>query len=130
MAAQMPKKSTRRLIEETLKDNKAQDVRVLDVRGRCDFADYMIVASGTSSRHVQTLAEKIREALIENGRRPLGMEGEDLGEWVLVDAGDTLAHVMRPQTRDFYQLEKLWDVETKPVRRRKAAPPVRSNRVE
>jgi ribosome-associated protein len=91
-----------------LADAKGQDVRVLDVRGVTDFTDYMILASGTSSRHVQTLADKVRTHMRERGMRPVGSEGEAVGDWVLIDYGDVVVHLMRPQVRDFYNLEKLW----------------------
>lgn len=95
-------------IYQALVDAKAQDIKVLDVRKVTDFTDYMIVASGTSSRHVQTLAQKIRDRLREHGIKPAGSEGEQVGDWVLIDFGDVVTHVMRPQIRDFYNLEKLW----------------------
>ena len=104
MQAQMKQQE----IYQALVDAKAQDIKVLDVRKVTDFTDYMIVASGTSSRHVQTLAQKIRDRLREHGIKPVGSEGEQVGDWVLIDFGDVVAHVMRPQVRDFYNLEKLW----------------------
>lgn len=109
-------------IYQALADAKAQDIKVLDVRKVTDFTDYMIVASGTSSRHVQTLAQKIRERLREHGIKPVGSEGEQVGDWVLIDFGDVVAHVMRPQVRDFYNLEKLWGdgAEVEQVTRGKA----------
>lgn len=97
-----------KLIIATLAEAKGQDIRVLDVRRSAGFTDYMVIVSGTSSRHVQTLADKVVEALCRHGRRPLGVEGESHGDWVLIDFGEVVAHVMRPQTRDFYNLEKLW----------------------
>lgn len=93
-----------------LEDAKAQDVVSLDVRKMTDVADYMIVASGTSTRHVASMADKVADKLRGLGRKPLGIEGQDIGEWVLIDYGDVVVHLMRPQTRDFYNLEKLWSV--------------------
>jgi ribosome-associated protein len=115
-----------KLITATLAEAKGQDIRVLDVRLSAGFTDYMVIASGTSSRHVQTLADKVIEALRRCGRRPLGVEGEAHGDWVLIDFGEVVTHVMRPQTRDFYGLEKLWgEIEAigtgKPPPRRRAA---------
>ncbi len=111
----MPKKKLYRLITDALRDAKAKDIVVLDVRKVSDFTDYMVIASGTSTRHVQSTADKLIEKLRGHGRRALGVEGLGVGEWVLVDFGEAVVHVMRPPTRDFYNLEKLWS-EGKPVR--------------
>ena len=93
-----------------LEDLKGIDIRVLDVRGRCSFTDLMIFASGSSDRHVKSLANNVDDKVRENGVRPLGIEGNDQAQanWVLVDLGDIVVHVMLPETREFYQLEKLW----------------------
>jgi ribosome-associated protein len=91
-----------------LEDAKGIDVSVLDVRKLTDFTDYMVIASGTSNRHVATLADKVVERLRAHGVRPVSVEGERLGEWVLIDYSDIVVHVMHPATRDFYNLEKLW----------------------
>lgn len=91
-----------------LEDAKALDIVVLDVRKLTDIADYMVIASGTSTRHVSGAADRVVDSMRALGRKPLGVEGKDTGEWVLVDFGDVVAHIMRPQTRDFYNLEKLW----------------------
>jgi len=104
----MPKKKLYSLIVDALQDAKAKDIVVLDVRKVSDFTDYMVIASGTSSRHVQSTADRVVERLRAHGRRTSGVEGMDLGEWVLIDFGEAVVHVMRPQTRDFYNIEKLW----------------------
>ena len=91
-----------------LEDAKALDIVLLDVRKLTDITDYMIVASGTSTRHVAGVADKLVDHMRALGRKPIGMEGKEIGEWVLIDFGDVVAHIMRPQTRDFYNLEKLW----------------------
>ncbi|HEX9625447.1 MAG TPA: ribosome silencing factor [Acidiferrobacterales bacterium] len=104
----MQAKRMQQLISEALADAKGQDVRVLDVRRVTDFTDYMIIVTGTSNRHVVSMADKVLDKLREHDQRPLGVEGEDLGDWVLIDFGDVVVHIMRPQTRDFYNLEKLW----------------------
>lgn len=93
-----------------LEDLKAQDVQVLDVHGMTSITDIMIIASGTSDRHIKALADNVVEAAKKHGLQPLGVEGETSREWVLVDLGDVIVHVMHPQTRAFYNLEKLWTV--------------------
>ena len=97
-----------RLITDTMKDLKAQDVQTLDVRAQTTMTDYMIIASGRSSRQVKAIADKIIEAAKSRQIRPLGVEGAQQAEWILIDFGDVIAHVMQPGTRDYYQLEKLW----------------------
>ncbi len=104
----MRAKKIQQLIYAALIDAKAQDVTVLDVRKLADFTDTMVIASGTSTRHVQSVADKLIDSLRDHGVRPIGVEGKTIGEWVLIDFGDAVVHVMRPQTRDFYNLEKLW----------------------
>ena len=98
------------LVVEALDDVKAQDIVRLDVRDLTTVTDYMVVASGTSSRHVQALVENVAEKAKEAGHRPIGIEGEDGGEWVLLDLQDALVHVMLPKVREFYNLEKLWSL--------------------
>lgn len=93
-----------------LEDLKAQDIQVLDVRGMTSITDLMIVASGTSDRHIKALADNVVESVKKHGLQPIGVEGETSREWVLVDLGDVILHVMHPQTRAFYNLEKLWTV--------------------
>ena len=92
-----------------LDEIKAIDVRVLDVRPLTDITDFMIIASGRSNRQVRALADEVVAEATLRGVRPLGIEGFDQGTWVLVDLGDVVVHVMQPATRDFYQLERLWD---------------------
>ena len=98
------------LVVAALEEVKAQDIVRLDVKDMTTVTDYMIVASGTSSRHVQALADAVAEKAREAGHRPVGIEGEDGGEWVLIDLQDTLVHVMLPRVREFYNLEKLWSL--------------------
>ena len=101
-----------------LEDMKAVNIKVLDVRGLTDVADTMIVASGTSDRHVRAIAERVIETAKAAGRRPMGTEGKQDAEWVLVDLQDVLVHVMLPRVREFYALEQLWEA---PMAARRAA---------
>ncbi|MCB1843907.1 MAG: ribosome silencing factor [Halioglobus sp.] len=101
------------LVVQSLDDLKAVNTVTLDVRKLTDVMEYLVVASGTSSRHVKSLAVNLAVETKKRDVRPLGVEGEDAGEWVLVDYGDVVVHVMLPATRDFYDLERLWtDHET------------------
>lgn len=93
-----------------LEDMKARDIVVLDVAPMTSITDTMVVASGTSDRHVRSVAENVIDECKKQGQRPIGVEGLDGGEWVLVDLQDVLVHVMLPKVRDFYNLEKLWSV--------------------
>ncbi|TCT18725.1 ribosome silencing factor [Thiobaca trueperi] len=98
----------RELVVETLDDMKARDIQVLDVRGKTAITDYMILASGTSDRHVKAIAETVAYRSKEAGETPLGTEGVAEGEWALVDLNGVVVHVMQAKVRDFYQLERLW----------------------
>ena len=97
--------------QQALEDLKAVDPVVLDVRELSAVMDWRVVASGTSSRHVKSLADNVMMKAKEQGLRPLGVEGERVGEWVLVDFGDVVVHVMQPAARSFYDLERLWSVQ-------------------
>lgn len=99
------------LVQTALEDAKAVDITTLDVRDKTTITDYMIVASGTSTRHVKSLSDAVCERTKENGAPVLGVEGEQDAEWVLVDLADVLVHLMLPRARAFYALEKLWSVE-------------------
>lgn len=96
------------LVIDALEDVKAIDTRVLDVRDRTSFTDVMIVSSGNTSRQVKALVNSVVVKAKEAGIKPYGVEGEDIGEWALVDLGDVVVHVMQPDIRAFYNLEKLW----------------------
>lgn len=99
-----------------LEDMKAVNVKVLDVRRLTDITDTMVIASGTSDRHVRSVAERVIEKAKQAGFRAFGVEGERDGEWVLVDLPDVLVHIMLPRVREFYGLEKLWDAGELPHR--------------
>jgi ribosome-associated protein len=101
------------VIMSALDDMKALDVKTLDVRGLTDIADYMVIASGTSDRHVRSVAQRVVEKTKEAGFRPHGVEGLKDGDWVLVDLHETIVHIMLPRVREFYGLEKLWDLTVK-----------------
>ena len=98
----------KQLAIDTLDDMKARDVEVMDVRGKTAVTDYMIVASGTSDRHVKAIAETLAFRAKEAGEPPLGTEGVAEGEWALVDLNGVVVHVMLPKVRDYYNLERLW----------------------
>jgi ribosome-associated protein len=93
----------------SLEDAKGQDVKILDVRKLTDITDYMIVATGTSDRHVKTIADRVLEFMLAKGWKPLGMEGEESRDWVLVDFVDIVVHIMRDKARRHFDLESLWD---------------------
>ncbi|MET0102125.1 MAG: ribosome silencing factor [Sedimenticola sp.] len=102
----------RDLAVQVLEDMKAQDVKVLDVRGKTSITDIMIIASGTSDRHVKSMAEAVAFQAKEAGEPPLGTEGVTDGEWALIDLNGVVVHVMQARVRDFYQLERLWEMDT------------------
>jgi ribosome-associated protein len=102
--------SLEKVVAGALEDLKADDVHVLDVRHLTTVTDTMVVASGRSDRHVRAIAGAVVEQAKKAGFRPLGVEGERSGEWVLVDLADVVVHVMLPRVREFYNLEKLWDM--------------------
>ena len=101
----------KKLVIQALEDLKAENIQVLDIRKQASFTDFMIFASGKSSRHVKSIAAEVVEAARLANFPAVGVEGEDVGEWVLVDLGDVVVHVMLPDTREFYDLEKLWREE-------------------
>jgi ribosome-associated protein len=104
-----------KLVKDTLEDMKAVDIRLLDVRGISDVTDYMVIASGTSDRHVKSIADRVVQQSKAAGVRPFGIEGDREGEWVLVDLPDVMVHVMLPRVREFYALEQLWEPPSRPA---------------
>ena len=103
--------ATRKLALTALEDLKAENIVLLDVSSIASFTDYMIFASGTSTRHVSAIADSVIEAAKAAGRPPQGVEGAEVGEWILIDLGDAIVHVMLPEVRQYYELEKLWGEE-------------------
>jgi ribosome-associated protein len=99
-------------VEATLDDDKALDVVVINLNGKTEIADYMVVASGTSSRQVGAMAGHLRDTIKQSGVQHVALEGNSQCDWVLIDAGDIVVHLFRPEVRDFYGLEKMWDVAT------------------
>ncbi len=98
----------RDIIIEALEDNKAEDIVTISLKGKSSLADYMIIASGRSSRHVVGLSNHITEALAKAGMNKAKFEGKDNGDWVLGDNGDIIIHLFRPEVREFYNIEKIW----------------------
>ncbi|MGN2246357.1 ribosome silencing factor [Frateuria sp. GZRR35] len=100
----------RKHVIDALEELKAKDIREIDVRGKTSIADLLVIASGTSARHVKSIADEVVKFAKKAGVIPLGVEGEQEAEWVLVDLGDVIVHVMLPRIREFYGLERLWMV--------------------
>lgn len=98
----------RDIIKKTLEDNKAEDIIEISLTGKSPIADYMVIASGRSSRHVTALSNHIAEALAKEGIGKARFEGQENGDWVLGDAGDVVIHLFRPEVRAFYNIEKIW----------------------
>jgi ribosome-associated protein len=103
-----------RTVRDAAAELKAQDIVEIDVRGKTSVCDYMVVASGTSTRHVKSIADEVVKFAKRLDCQPLGVEGEREAEWVLVDLGDVVVHVMLPRVREFYALERLWTVGDQP----------------
>ena len=98
----------KKIVINTLDINKAQDIVSIDLKDKSSMADYMIIASGTSSRHIQSLSEQVLEKLKVNGVKESKIEGKDSNEWKLVDGMDLIIHIFHPEKRKFYELEKMW----------------------
>lgn len=98
-------------IEQALDDGKAEDVVVIDLQGKTSIADHMVIGTGRSQRQVSALAERVLSAVRERGHARAGSEGMRQGDWVLIDAGDVIVHLFRPEVRGFYNLEKMWGAE-------------------
>lgn len=113
-AAELKAEDILKIIETTLDDGKAEDIQVIDLAGKSSIANYMVVASGTSNRHVAALAEHVQMKLKENGC-PSMSEGEEKADWILIDAYDVIVHIFKPEVRAFYSLEKMWSMVKKSV---------------
>ncbi|MEC4749690.1 ribosome silencing factor [Methylomicrobium sp. Wu6] len=100
-----------KIVQAVLDDKKGKYITTLDVRGKTSFTDFMVLVTGTSDRHLKALCDYVVEKLAEFGVKPLGMEGDLGSDWVLLDLGDVIVHAMTAQSREFYQLEKLWSVD-------------------
>ncbi len=98
------------LITASLDDDKAEEIVRIDLAGKSSFADFMVVASGRSARHVNALASKLAERLKDSGNAPLSVEGQESNDWVLIDAGNVIVHLFRPEMRDYYHIEEMWNV--------------------
>jgi len=98
-----------------LEEVKGDDIQVLDIHELSDIATFMVIASGNTDRHVRAMTRQVTDDLRDLGERPLGTEGETQGEWVLLDYGEVIVHLMQQQTREFYDLEKLWDEDLRPL---------------
>ena len=96
------------MVERSLDGDKAQDIVVIDLSGKSSIADHLVIASGTSKRHVGAMAEHLREELKKTGLMPVPLEGMPQCDWVLVDGGDVVVHLFRPEVREFYNIEKMW----------------------
>jgi ribosome-associated protein len=101
-----------KIVQDELEERKGLQVTVLDVREKTSFTDYMVVVTGTSDRHLSSLCDYVAAKVVENGFKPLGVEGGPGADWILLDLGDVIVHAMTAQAREHYQLEKLWSVDT------------------
>lgn len=99
---------TLQIVLSRLEDMKAEDIVTIDLNGKSSIADFMVVASGRSNRHVGSVADNVVSELKKSGLKDIRVEGQPVCEWVLIDTGDVIVHVFRPETRDFYSLEKMW----------------------
>jgi len=107
----MQTKELLKMVESVLDERKGQNITTLDVIGKTSVTDFMVLATSTSERHAKALSDYVVEKVKENGFMPLGVEGQQGSDWVLVDLGDVILHIMTAQAREFYQLEKLWSVD-------------------
>lgn len=104
-----------KLVQKSLDDDQAEEITAIDLEGKASFADFMVVASGRSTRHVGAIAEHLVENLLKAGHAKPRVNGQKTGDWVLVDAGDIIVHLFRPEVRKHYNLEKMWSVTMPPA---------------
>jgi ribosome silencing factor RsfS/YbeB/iojap len=116
------------LVRRSLEDDKAEDIVVIDLAGKSAFADYMVIATGRSNRQVVAIADHLAERLKQASHGYIPVEGKQGGDWVLVDGGDVVVHVFRPEPRAFYALEKMWALENEGAAKPKAARTARRKR--
>lgn len=107
----MQTEELKKLVIKAIDDLKGENIVEIDVLGKTSVTDVMVIASGTSSRHVKSIASNVADEAKKAGVNPLGVEGEEQAEWVLVDLGDVVVHIMQPHIREFYDLEKLWSFD-------------------
>ncbi|MET1256808.1 ribosome silencing factor [Aliikangiella maris] len=105
----MQGKELKDFVVAQLEEIKAQEIKVIEISQKSTIADFMVICSGTSTRHVKSIAVMLIKEIKAKNLPIIGVEGEDVAEWVLVDIGDVIVHIMLPKTRDYYQLEKLWE---------------------
>ena len=110
----MKAEELKQLVIDTLEDRKGSDILSIDVQGKSSVTDILVICSGSSTRQVKALSDLVVEKAKANGVQPLGVEGQESSSWVLVDLGDVVVHIMLPETRDFYNLEKLWGDDAPP----------------
>lgn len=115
-----------KLVQKSLDDDKAQDIVVIDLGGKTSIADFMVIASGSSQRQVGAMADHLKEQLKGKGVQGIAIEGANQCDWVLIDTGDIIVHLFRPEVREFYNLEKMWGVPS-PSADNDAPPPVPVN---
>ncbi len=108
----MQSATLKQVVDNALEDVKAQEITWMDVTRQTDFTDLMVVASGTSNRHVRAVVDRVLEHVNDSGVKPIGVEGLEDGEWILIDLADIVVHVMLPKAREFYDLERLWTVSS------------------
>ena len=118
------------LVRRSLEDDKAEDIVVIDLKGKSAFADYMVIASGRSNRQVVAIADHLADNLKHTGLGYIPVEGKQTGDWVLVDGGDVVVHIFRPEPRAFYALEKMWALEDEVAAKPKVAKVARARRAK